>query len=351
MASILEPVYLGAPSDRRIGTLLTAALESSPQGLRDSLVLASRLGALVAGLDVRSTWDRWQALATVASDDLAAARAIEPHLDAVAILTEAGTSSATLWPTDSPTLWGVFASESGDDPVIATSDKGRTHLSGTKQWCSLASTLDAALVTARTSNNTRQLFAVDLRQNAATPIRGKWHARGLAEIESGPVRFTNIAAEPIGEPGWYLARPSFAWGGIGVAACWFGGAVGLARTIFDAARDSEADPFLLMHLGAVDALLESSRRSLTDAAQQIDSEPHERDAARILALRVRSTVAAACEEIIRRSGHALGPAPLALNEKHAKRIADLELYLRQHHAERDDAALGGALTRRGDYPW
>jgi hypothetical protein len=41
-------------------------------------------------------------------------------------------------------------------------------------------------------------------------------------------------------------------------------------------------------------------------------------------------------------GHALGPAPLAFDEDHARRVADLELYLRQHHAERDLARLGEA---------
>ena len=39
-------------------------------------------------------------------------------------------------------------------------------------------------------------------------------------------------------------------------------------------------------------------------------------------------------------GHALGPAPLAFDADHAARVADLEIYLRQHHAERDVAALG-----------
>ena len=33
----------------------------------------------------------------------------------------------------------------------------------------------------------------------------------------------------------------------------------------------------------------------------------------------------------------MGPAPLAMDATHAKRIADLQLYIRQHHAEKDDA--------------
>ncbi|KZX22513.1 hypothetical protein ACH61_00279 [Rathayibacter tanaceti] len=48
-----------------------------------------------------------------------------------------------------------------------------------------------------------------------------------------------------------------------------------------------------------------------------------------------------------RAGRALGPAPLALDAEHSKRVADLTLYVRQHHAERDDAALGRAVLASG----
>jgi hypothetical protein len=62
---------------------------------------------------------------------------------------------------------------------------------------------------------------------------------------------------------------------------------------------------------------------------------------------VRAVVAGAAERAIRQVGHALGPAPLAFDEEHARRVADLELYVRQHHAERDLARLGAAITARG----
>ena len=38
-----------------------------------------------------------------------------------------------------------------------------------------------------------------------------------------------------------------------------------------------------------------------------------------------------------------GPALLAQDEDHARRVADLQIYLRQHHAERDQASLGELL--------
>ena len=49
-----------------------------------------------------------------------------------------------------------------------------------------------------------------------------------------------------------------------------------------------------------------------------------------------------------RVGHALGPAPLTGDEDHARRVADLTVYLRQHHAERDLARQGEQVLGDAD---
>ena len=274
----------------------------------------------------------WELLATFAAHDLAIARAVEPHFDAMAILQQAGVD---LIPTGS---WGVFAAEGGDEPLTFSNGT----LTGVKPWCSLAGSLDRALVTAHLPEGERALFAVDLRSEGIEVPDGEWKARGLTEIPSGPVRFTRVTAQQIGEPGWYLSRPGFAWGGIAVAACWYGGAVGIARTVFEAT--AKPNPYLLMHLGAIDLAIGDARRALLEATS-LEGDP------RVLAKRTRGTVARAVEEVIARAGHALGPGPLALNARHAKRVADLQLYVRQHHAEKDDASLAQALVNAGILPW
>ena len=93
--------------------------------------------------------------------------------------------------------------------------------------------LDRALISARVGEE-RQLFAVDLHPAGRHRSAGTWVARGLAAVDSGPVDFADVPATPVGDPGWYLERPGFAWGGIGVAAVWFGGAVGIARRLLAA---------------------------------------------------------------------------------------------------------------------
>ena len=280
-----------------------------------------------------ATGELWGALASIAAIDLGAARAIEPHLDALAILNEADVAA------DPSRRWGVFASEAPGTTLEAVKGDLGWTISGTKQWCSLAGSLDSALITA-----SGRLWSVDLHDAGITVDTAAWRSRGLVEIPSGPVTFDTVGVEPVGGAGWYLERPGFHWGGIGVAACWFGGAVGLARTLFKAPPRGD---FALMHLGAIDEQLEACRVVLTEAADAVDR----REPARLLAKRVRATVARTVEDVLLRVGHALGPAPLALDGAHAKRVADLQLYLRQHHAEKDLASLGGALVDGGELPW
>ena len=71
------------------------------------------------------------------------------------------------------------------------------------------------------------------------------------------------------------------------------------------------------------------------------------DGGRLRALRLRALVEATATEIMHRVGRALGAGPLSHDEAHSRRVADLTVYLRQHHAERDLADLGALVTRRG----
>ena len=123
----------------------------------------------------------------------------------------------------------------------------------------------------------------------------------------------------------------------------------LRRSLFAAASPDK--PFVLMHLGAIDELLDSGRRALAEGAALVDAGEASGARGRLLAKRVRATVARAVEETLTRVGHALGPAPLALDEAHAKRVVDLELYVRQYHAEKDQASLGETLLRSDTPPW
>lgn len=282
-----------------------------------------------------ATADRWTVLSRLARTNLTFARVFEAHTDAVAILAEAGIGERA-----AARSWGVFAAEAPSARLEAAPDGAGFRLTGRKPWCSVADALDAALVTAFRGQH-RQLFAVDLRAPGVhVDPPEKWVARGLRTVTSVAVDFDAVPAEPVGEPEWYLHRPGFAWGGIGVAACWHGGAQGLADTLGAGARNRRRELDAL-HVGIVDVALHASASALAGAAAAIDAGTV--DAPEVLALRTRAVVASSVELVLSQVGHALGPAPLSFDEQHAARVADLTLYVRQHHAERDLAQLGDAL--------
>ncbi|MGP5726210.1 hypothetical protein ACTXOR_10545 [Arthrobacter rhombi] len=291
----------------------------------------------------------WELLASVAALDLTAARTLEPHLDAAAILDQAG------WPWEPGATWGVFAAEGPGLRLEAAraDDDGCWLLHGDKPWCSLAGSLDRAVITAAVPGG-RRSFALDLRQTGVVPGPAAWASHGLANVPSGPIRLDDAAATPVGGTDWYLHRDGFAWGGLAVAACWFGGAVGLFRTLHDATGRRAPDQLALAWLGEADRLLSSGAALLAAAADAVDTRRVGwRDAHR-----VRGQIASLCDRIVAICGQALGPGPLAFDAAHARRVSDLAVYIRQHHAARDDAALGrlvlgeaGRDPVAGGCPW
>lgn len=315
------------------------AAYADPEGpdLEAALDLAVHLGGTLPLPAGGATLVLWEALASLGAVDLTVARVVEPHLDALAILAEAGGPASPEGAT-----WGVYAAEGPQRLRARETDVGWL-LDGDKSWCSLADHVSHALVTAWVDDEHRGLFAVDL---AATGVgrqpTGAWVARGLAAVRSTGLRLDGVVALPVGAPDWYLSRPGFAWGGVGVAAVWFGAAVALGRRLRESATGRTPDQLALAHLGAVDTALDGARRALVDAARTADSSPGP-ERAGLVAARVRQQVADAASEVLDRCARALGPGPLATEEPHARRVADLGLYLRQHHAERDLARLGSLV--------
>ncbi|BBZ35360.1 acyl-CoA dehydrogenase family protein [Mycolicibacterium confluentis] len=284
-----------------------------------------------------ATARRWRLLTEMARDDITAARIAEAHLDAVAILHELGGK-----PVQFNEVWGVWAAEAPEATLVAeaTSD-GTSLLNGTKAWCSGASFCTNALVTAADADGQRGLYAVTLTGQSVRPLPSTWANPGMAGSDTRAVQFTNTPAVPVGEPGDYLNRPGFWHGAIGVAACWLGGAQAVAQPLYDSVASGAADEHALAHLGAVDAALTAAEAVLAMAAAEIDADPFDRAGrGEMLARRVRAVAETAVDEAITRTARALGPVPLCTDDRHARRVADLSVYVRQSHAERDLAALG-----------
>lgn len=277
---------------------------------------------------------RWQYLCSIGAEDLDLARLVEAHVDAATITAELDGP-----PVRPGQYWGVWAAQSPGSYVEGTQDKsGAWQLSGAKQWCSGATVCTHALITAGCPDGLR-LFAIECGDRVA-PAEPSWQGVGMAGSDTRHVALQAVPAVPVGEPGAYLERPGFWFGAVSVAACWLGGAIGIAAPLYRAGTRGRLDEHGQAHLGAVDASLAGSRWAFSSAA---DKPWDDATAGRVTALRVRAIVEETTRVVIDRVGRALGPGPLATDTEHSRRIADLTTYVRQSHAERDLAALAGLL--------
>lgn len=300
------------------------------QALRQLMAAATQLPLPGSG----RTEDRFAGLAEVAAKDLSLARLFEGHTDALAILAEAALKPAA-------GRYGVWAAEPPDGRMQAARHRDGWILHGRKRYASGAGEIDRALVTAHAADGAR-LFDVDLRVQGVTVVPDTWHAVGMASTQSLDVLLDDVfvpGERAAGGPGFYLDRPGFWYGAVGVAACWYGGALGAYRMLRAHLSRLDASDHQVAHFGAVAAACDSMWRSLAHAAGRIDAAMLGREDALV----ARHVVEQGCQEVLLRVGRASGTAPLTFDRAHARRAADLPVYLRQHHAERDLTALGRAL--------
>jgi hypothetical protein len=324
-------------------------LARRPADYPHTVALGNCLRALVeAGLDrlplpgSGRTLERFQCLAEVAGHDLGLCKLFEGHTDALAIIEQLGGS-----PTPGST-WGMWAAEPPQARVKVSPAGHMVALHGRKAWCSGAAVLSHALLTAWDADDQQQLVAVALDQPGVTVTEQGWQAVGMAATGSVEVLFDGAEAQAIGNPGDYLQRPGFWQGGIGIAACWYGA----ARQIAEALRaqcEQRPEPHALAHLGAVDSALQAAADVLRFSALHIDAHPE--DNAELLARRARAVVEQSAEQVQREVGRALGAGPFCKDRHFARLSADLPVFLRQSHAERDLAALGKMVAGQSAEAW
>lgn len=282
------------------------------------------------------TAERHRRLAEIArAEDVSVARLVEAHVDAHAILDEAGRAPV------GDALYGVWASDAGGHGLRM--DRRAGTVSGTKRFCSGLGVVDRALVTVVDDEGHELLVDVGVgTQDAVSFDLAGWRTEALRRTCTGDVAFD---AASLGDGGvvhedhrWYLDRPGFWHGACGPASCWAGAALGLVDA---AERLTADDPHVRAHLGALRAGAFGMGAVLAEAGRAIDADPADVEAARRRALSVRHLVEQACREVVDRFGRAFGPRPLVGDAAVVQRIADVSLYIRQHHAERDLDALGG----------
>ena len=301
------------------------------------------------------TLQRWQALAQVASHDLSLAKLYEGHTDALSILHELS------YPLPTQAVWGAWAADLPSARVVIQQGQpdhqgveDRVRITGLKCWCSGAASVSHGLLTAwHADGRGPQLVAVSMQQAGISVRSDTWQAVGMCGSASVDVMFDNAQAQLVGKVGAYLSRPGFWQGGAGIAACWHGGAVFLGSTLLRAVAKSAGSEghssqmaFRTAALGRVDTELRANAALLREAAQWIDAHP--RHDASEMALRVRLRAESAAKAVLESVGAALGASPFCRDARFARMAADLPVFIRQSHAERDFAALGQLVSRGGN---
>jgi hypothetical protein len=93
-------------------------------------------------------------------------------------------------------------------------------------------------------------------------------------------------------------------------------------------------------MGALEASEWALKAILTEAGRQIDADPGDSGGVRQKrALMARHLIERTCTDVLDHFGRATGPALLAFDVAVAQRYAELTLYIRQCHAERDLAEI------------
>jgi hypothetical protein len=103
-------------------------------------------------------------------------------------------------------------------------------------------------------------------------------------------------------------------------------------------------------IGYAAAQIDLMRRAIEQAAREIDADPGDRSGeAHRRALVIRQAVHQGAHQVLVHSAAAGGARPFCLDAAQAQRVADLYVYLAQHHGPRDAYALG-AMACEG-WPW
>lgn len=353
-------VLLGAPLRGRLDRA------AAPDAVRAEVAdFVRELAVELSPVAADQSWlERWRLLAALGRTDLVVARLVEGHLDALAILTEAGRAPAP------DALYGVWASASGGTGLRLTSNAGEASLGGTARFCSGVGMVDRVLVTATDDAAAVHLVDVVVDPRHVHPDRSSWPALGMDASDSFDVSVTGLpvsTAAVVGPAGFYIDRPGLPLGGIGVAAVWLGGAQGLLDTTLAALAEHGADDHQLAHVGAVTVAIEVAAGTLVTTSTLLDERPGGPARPRRrrtdigpsapgwgvpqlsrAALTCRSAVEAAVAVAIRRLPRVAGAVAMSRDADFVHRLADLEVYVRQHHGERDLARLGAAEL---DQPW
>jgi alkylation response protein AidB-like acyl-CoA dehydrogenase len=284
------------------------------------------------------------ALDQVARVDLCLARLVEGHADALRIIGEAGGRPG-------PGLYGVWASRSAGTGLRARPAPSGWTLDGEMRFASGIGLLDRCLVPA--SVDTQQLlFDLDLVASARDidVDESSWNTVAMDASRSFTVRVAT-RVEPqaqVGGTDFYLSRRGFPVGGLGVAAVWVGGAKQVLDAVIAGLRAFTPTPHQHRRLGEMVQAVWASDLAVSTTAAVVDGLSAGRAADEVA--RARTAVVLGCDSVLENAAVVVGPGGLSTSLRLSRAVADLAIYIRQHHVDRTLESLGADAAAQPDRP-
>lgn len=290
------------------------------------------------------TWPELiEALIALGRTDVPLSRLVEGHIDAQRILTQAGGSPVP------DSLYAVWASRSHATGITARRADDSWCLSGTLRFASGAGVVDRALLPVWLDADTHLLLDVEVGD---WPVdESAWQTTAMVVSRSHTIVLADVsvsARAQVGDVGFYLGRPGFFPGGVGVAAVWAGGAARLADLVAQhlagappSTRRSLRLGHLRTELATAHALVLTAGRALASAERS--GSAGSVDGLRALATETRAGVAAAVRRLVEQVRTVAGPAGLAYALDLTRAVDDLDLFVAQQNSDADAEYLGEPL--------
>ncbi len=298
-----------------------------------------------------------RALLAVGRTSIPLGRLTEGHVDAVRILAQAGRQ-----PHGGAT-YGVWASRSHATGVRATPVDGGWVLDGTLRFASGVGLIERALLPVWLDEERSVLLDLDV--STWQGDEDSWRTPAMIDSRSLTVPVEGVGATTdaqVGDEGFYLGRPGFFPGGVGVAAVWAGGAARVADLTARATAGAPPAPAVTARWGRIRtelacaaALLDTAGRVLASSEPDLGSSSTSSSASsseaspargaggrgQELSTEVRAGVAAASRAVLEECRVLAGPAGMAFDGDLAQALADLDLYVAQQNRDADQGYLGG----------
>lgn len=310
------------------------------------------LRAAIEELTVGHDWPAlsWSGLVdgllAVGRTDIPLSRLAEGHVDALRILAQAGVVP------QAEQLYGVWASRSAGTGVAAAVDGDSLRLSGTIRFASGAGVIDRALVPVWPDGTTH--LPVDLAVAELPVDRSQWQTAAMQVSQSHTVRIDDVTvsnSDVVGAANFYLARPAFLPGGVGVAAVWAGGLARVLDVTVAMLDGRSVSPAQDLRLGRARLGLVGALTTVRAAGARLDqllggartgAGPTAIDSGEVadVSAEARAVVAGAVTASLAEVRALAGPAGLAFDHDLGHALDDLGLYVAQLNGDAEATRLG-----------